>query len=373
MKSILILLATGLLLTPFAATAQSVPPLINYQGQVLAADGTPLATGDYTLTFQIFDAAEGGSLIWGPQLLDGAGGPGHGPKIPVVQGYFNTMLGPVDTANRPLTGAFLGATRFLEIKVGTNNPITPRQQVLSSPYALNAANAANAVNVLAGGVTTTALVDSAVNSVKIVDGAVTQAKLANSSINTSKLAQEVIDRLLPTGTIVAFGGTVAPAGWLLCDGAVQTTNNTAFAPLFAVIGKTYGIGDGTVPSFNLPDLRGRTAMGAGQGSGLSNRLLAARFGTELEAITQVPAHTHALTGGILSGGAHTHGIDGWLTSGSTRMIDTALGSTSSQFGGVTDSAGAHTHPHNLTVQSTGGAVSVNNVQPSIVLNFIIKL
>src|SRR5262249_49724686 len=80
-------------------------------------------------------------------------------RIPVVQGYFNVMLGPVDTTNRPLTGAFLGATRFLEIKVGTNNPISPRQQILSAPYALNSANAAN---VLAGGVSTLALPQGAV-------------------------------------------------------------------------------------------------------------------------------------------------------------------------------------------------------------------
>ena len=67
----------------------------------------------------------------------------------MVQGYFNVMLGPVDTAARPLTGAFQAATRFLEIKVGANNPISPRQQILSTPYALNAANAGNAATAAA--------------------------------------------------------------------------------------------------------------------------------------------------------------------------------------------------------------------------------
>src|SRR6185436_16352504 len=123
MKKILIFLeiGLGLSLSSTYASAQSVPSLMNFQGQVLAANGSPLATGDYDLTFQIFDAAEGGTNIWGPQVLDGAGSVGHGPKIPVVQGYFNVMLGPVDTTNRLLSGAFLGATRFLEVKVGTNN------------------------------------------------------------------------------------------------------------------------------------------------------------------------------------------------------------------------------------------------------------
>src|SRR6185436_12579177 len=154
MKRVLIFLALGLLLPAAEVLAQPVPALINFQSQLLNPDGTPLATGDYELTFRIFDATEGGTVIWGPQVLDGAGGAGHGPRIPVVQGYFNVMLGPVDTAARALTGAFLGATRFLEIKVGTNNPISPRQQILSAPYALNAANAANAASaasVSAGG------------------------------------------------------------------------------------------------------------------------------------------------------------------------------------------------------------------------------
>ena len=57
------------------------------------------------------------------------------------------------------------------------------------------------------------------------------------------------------------------------------------------------------------------------------------------------------------------------------MIDTAIGSTSSQFSADTDIDGAHTHTHNLAVQATGvlGGVAVNNMQPSIVLNYLIKL
>ena len=128
MKRVLILLVIGLLLPVAHLPAQPVPSLMNFQGQVLDAASSPLASGDYALTFQIFDAPEGGTLIWGPQVLDGAGGVGHGPMIPVVQGYFNVMLGPVDTAARPLTGAFLGATRFLETKVCSNSPISPRQR-----------------------------------------------------------------------------------------------------------------------------------------------------------------------------------------------------------------------------------------------------
>src|SRR5262249_16351550 len=155
----------------------------------LAANGSPLPTGDYDLTFQIFDATEGGSLIWGPQVLDGAGGIGHGARIPVVQGYFNVMLGPVDTTNRPLAGGFLGATRFLELKGGRKNPISRGQQIRSAPYALNSANAAN---VLAGGVSTLALADGAVTAAKLADGAVTAAKLADGAVGTAKLSNNAV-------------------------------------------------------------------------------------------------------------------------------------------------------------------------------------
>jgi len=382
MKRVLILLVTGLLLPGTSLRAQPVPSLMNFQGQVLGADGSPLANGDYALTFQVFDAAEGGTLIWGPQALDGAGGVGHGPMIPVVQGYFNVLLGPLDTAARPLTGAFADATRFLEIQVGTNNPISPRQQILSAPYALTAANAANAANavnaasaasVLAAGVSTPALADGAVTTAKLEDGAVTGSKVSDSSISASKLAQEVLDRLLPSGTIVAFGGTVAPAGWVLCDGSVRNGGDPAFGALFTVLGKTYGIGDGSAPSFNLPDLRGRTAIGAGLGSGLTlNRILSAKLGTEL--ITQVPTHTHGVNILTSSSGSHTHTMAGWSASGgSTRRIDTAIGVTG--LGPYTTSSnGAHTHSViGSTAGNAGGVASVDNLQPSIALNYIIKL
>jgi microcystin-dependent protein len=67
----------------------------------------------------------------------------------------------------------------------------------------------------------------------------------------------------PTGTITMFGGSSAPSGWLLCDGTA--VSRTTYASLFAVTSTTYGTGDGST-TFNLPDLRSRTAIGAGTGT-----------------------------------------------------------------------------------------------------------
>jgi phage-related tail fiber protein len=65
--------------------------------------------------------------------------------------------------------------------------------------------------------------------------------------------------LTPTGVILAFGGSSAPAGYLLCDGAA--VSRATYAALFAVIGTGYGVGDGAT-TFNLPSLKGRVPITA---------------------------------------------------------------------------------------------------------------
>lgn len=64
---------------------------------------------------------------------------------------------------------------------------------------------------------------------------------------------------VPAGSISAYGGTVAPAGYLLCDGS--RVSRRAYRDLFAAIGTAYGAGDGT-NSFNVPDFRGQFLRGA---------------------------------------------------------------------------------------------------------------
>ncbi len=82
-----------------------------------------------------------------------------------------------------------------------------------------------------------------------------------------------------------------PSGFLACDGAA--VSRATYADLFAVIGTTHGAGDG-VTTFNLPDARGRSAVGTGQGSGLTNRALGATGGAESHTLTeaQMPMHGH---------------------------------------------------------------------------------
>lgn len=72
-----------------------------------------------------------------------------------------------------------------------------------------------------------------------------------------------INAFCPIGTILSFGGVTAPKGFLLCDGSA--VSRTDYSALFAVIGTSFGAGDGST-TFNVPDLRGEFLRGAGTNS-----------------------------------------------------------------------------------------------------------
>lgn len=99
------------------------------------------------------------------------------------------------------------------------------------------------------------------------------------------------------GMVVLWAGTDIPTDWAACDGSAW--DRSAYSPLFAVIGTTFGAGDGST-TFNLPDFRGRSPMGVGTGltaeGGTTGtaRSAGARTGAETHtlSIAQMPAHTH---------------------------------------------------------------------------------
>lgn len=112
-------------------TYASVPGLINYQGKLTDANGEPLVTGEYNLTFKIYESIDAETAKWSEV---------HS-AVPVVKGFFNVILGGV----APITSAFDTENAYLEITVNDGAPISPRQRVLSSPYALHAEYAKHGV------------------------------------------------------------------------------------------------------------------------------------------------------------------------------------------------------------------------------------
>ncbi|MCP4160798.1 MAG: hypothetical protein GY760_12060 [Deltaproteobacteria bacterium] len=114
---------------------KSVPSLINYQGMLTDSDGKPL-TGNKTIEFNLYDSATSTTPVWGPQEFE---------NVSVVNGRFNVILGEKDIIGRSLIGAFGSGKRFIAIKVD-DKEILPRQQILSTPFAVQSENAQNSQN-----------------------------------------------------------------------------------------------------------------------------------------------------------------------------------------------------------------------------------
>lgn len=156
------------------------------------------------------------------------------------------------------------------------------------------------------------------------------------------------------GMIVQFGGNFAPRGWALCDGQLlPISSNSA---LFSILGTTYG-GDGR-STFGLPDLRGRVAMHAGTGSGLTPRSLGHKSGAETVTLTvnQMPNHNHRIN--LLDGAStSTTGNDEYLAQGPV----------------YTPKASPAVQLNEGAVSSVGGSQPFHIVQPFQVVNYIIAL
>ncbi|WP_196595315.1 phage tail protein [Pectinatus frisingensis] len=171
---------------------------------------------------------------------------------------------------------------------------------------------------------------------------------------------------VPTGTINQFAGAAAPVGYLLCQG--QAVSRSTYTDLYAVIGTTYGTGDGST-TFNLPDLQDR--VGVGKSSTLST--LGATGGEKTHQLTanEMPAHVHSAW--TDSQGTHAHPITLYNRWGSSNSGNNGWGGDDATRGLVTnytDAAGAH--GHNVGIGVTGGDGAHNNMQPYVVINYIIK-
>ena len=160
----------------------------------------------------------------------------------------------------------------------------------------------------------------------------------------------------PTGSVIAFAGTAAPTDWLLCYG--QAVSRTTYAALFAVVSTTYGVGDGS-STFNLPDLRGRVVAGQDDMGGSSaNRLTDQSGGLDGDTLGDTGgAETHTLVTGELPASALSHSALTSVGSGGTNAFPGA-GTTGAQSGSTSNMGSGDAH---------------NNVQPTIILNYIIKI
>ncbi len=170
----------------------------------------------------------------------------------------------------------------------------------------------------------------------------------------------------PSGAIQMYAGATAPSGWLLCDATSYL--RTDYPALFAVISTTYGSADGT--HFNVPDMRGRSPIGVGTGTGgaASGTGLPAG-GSALTAVVRAGwngAETHLLTAGESGLPAHQH----TLVNGSSGGNGPAPASPSGAAAGPDVAIASTMHTADNSTASASSPHTI--VQPVMGLNFIIK-
>ena len=184
------------------------------------------------------------------------------------------------------------------------------------------------------------------------------------------------------GDLKPTAAAVAPQGWLLCNG--QQYSRGDYAVLFNVIGLAWtGTDDGS--TFNVPDLRGRAPIGAGQGAGLTNRLVGQRGGEESHVLNtnEMPLHGHAVSDPPHSHGvydpphAHTEwGADAlWTYGGGQYQTPTVIGSWGGNQHATSYNAtgiGIYGSATGVSVVAAGGNGAHGNMQPFAAVNWLIK-
>ena len=156
--------------------------------------------------------------------------------------------------------------------------------------------------VLTANITSAKIADGAITSTHLSSGAVTTAAIANGTVALGDLAAALQEALVPTGSIIAFGGSSAPTGWLICDGTATYSTTGTYADLFAVFAYTYG---GSAGLFGVPDLRARVPFGFASTVSGVNTLASNDAVTVNSRLGPTHTHAHSLT---LPTHAHSHSL-----------------------------------------------------------------
>jgi microcystin-dependent protein len=290
-----------------------------------------------------------------------------------LSGYYGAAPGIIGSTSTASTYAISNTSYFIVQQIGSSAIVNP--WVLSGNDVYNTTgkvgignNAPTKILDVTGDAKISGVLTSGGNAYPTTTGTNLQALTTNG---TGTLSWNPVP---PVGVVTAFAGSAAPSGYLLCDGTA--VSRTTYASLYAIIGTTYGSGDGST-TFNLPDLRSKTIVGVGQGTGLTNRTLASTSGSETKTLTttELPSHNHGVTDP-----GHFHFVSGGTTD--DRNF-TGSGNTSQMYGVFADSGGyndadnyygrnTNTKTTGISINNTGGGAAFNIMNPFLALNYIIK-
>jgi microcystin-dependent protein len=385
----------GILGSGSLAVSQSAPTAMSVQ----VAAGTAVVQGDD-------QTAQGKYLV--REILPTTGvaisaAPGSGSRHDLV----------VLKVNDPNAGGTPGDDSTIVVVTGTPSASPVDPAVPASALVLAR------VRVPAGtGVITNALIDDL--RVASYDAHNT---IAPGSVDVADLSPAALASLTPTGAIVAFGGSAAPSGWLLCDGSAYAT--ATYPALSAVLAGAYDTSAGQASpgagNFRVPILKGRVPAGLDVGVPAFATLGSAGGAVDVTltaAESGVASHTHSVSATGTSGnnsvshshtfttasdGSHSHTID--LMGQNLANLGEHKSASSSNYAagepdgnnfgggsrsGIVNSGGSHTHTGttasnnanhthavtvsgNATAPTTASAVSAhNNLQPYLTINYMIK-
>ena len=178
-----------------------------------------------------------------------------------------------------------------------------------------------------------------------------------SLLGLPKRSEAATDGINPyIGEIMLWAGNFAPKSWALCNGQLLSISQNV--ALYQILGTTYG-GNG-VTTFALPDLRGRVPIHVGQGPGLANHVLGEKAGEESHLLTvnQLPSHVHTARGSGAAGVSETP----------AGMVPARNAAQVPQYGPLADTQLAA-----AAISATGGNQPHLNLQPYLVLNYVIAL
>lgn len=321
-----------------AGGAVAVPLSITYQGVLSEVDGAGsvviMTAPTAMLEVRLYDAPTGGTALWGHEI-----------SVTLADGAFNMIISDAagSAVAPPAVSAVLedviqGATgpMYIGLTVSGGSEITPRQQMLSAPYAVAAKSAEKSVGTFAVG-----------SHLNVTGNAVVgqQLQVAGSSSlsgNLSVVAPGTISGYgtIPLGGIIMWSGGAVPDGWALCDGSTGT-----------------------------PDLRGRFVLGSGTGASLTPRTIGQSGGEEETILTvaQMPQHAHGITD---PGHTHSYTYDNvyawedtsrsWEDEYLMRYQDNVAGVTGSKQTGI-------------TINNAGSSAAHNTMPPFYVLAYIMRV